>query len=254
MTGIYCIRLEDRFYVGQAKNILVRFKDHRCKLRHGRHNPKFQRAWDKYGEKAFQFEIIEICELERLTECEQYWSDTLDSVDSGFNCGKFVDNPKRGTKLSAETRRKISAGNRGKRLSNETRQLLSDVNRGKTLSDETRKKISEGNRGKKRSETVCRRLSEVNSGKTIPDEVRQKISETLTGRKQELSEEEHKRRSERMKGNTLMRGRKLSEETKQKMSEAHQNPSDEVKRNVSEGVKRWWAERKARLQTEKGEQ
>lgn len=47
-------------YVGSCHGYInQRFADHRCKLRKGTHSSSaLQKAWDKYGEENFNFEII----------------------------------------------------------------------------------------------------------------------------------------------------------------------------------------------------
>jgi group I intron endonuclease len=74
MTGIYKIRniINNDYYIGSAKNIKRRWDRHRCGLRNNKHeNIILQRAWNKYGEENFVFEIIENCEINMLLELEQ---------------------------------------------------------------------------------------------------------------------------------------------------------------------------------------
>ncbi len=73
--------------------------------------------------------------------------------------------PKKGTKLSEETKKKIGEGNKGKRRSEETRRKIGDANRGKKRSEETRRKMSEVNKGKPKSEEHKRKLRESRKGK-----------------------------------------------------------------------------------------
>lgn len=49
-------------YVGSAVCIGQRWKSHRSALRNQKKAPpKLQRAWDKYGEAAFDFRVLEFC-------------------------------------------------------------------------------------------------------------------------------------------------------------------------------------------------
>jgi group I intron endonuclease len=77
-SGIYRIRNTQTgsCYVGSAVNTRKRWKAHKCALRKKR-NPgsKLQRAWDKYGEGAFEFEVLERCEPENLIAREQHYID-----------------------------------------------------------------------------------------------------------------------------------------------------------------------------------
>lgn len=84
--GIYAIRHLDsaRVYVGSASNLSKRWSRHRRDLRSGLHrNAHLQSAWDKYGEYAFEFVVLEL--TDHLDVREQHWIDALDSFDNGFN-------------------------------------------------------------------------------------------------------------------------------------------------------------------------
>ena len=49
-------------------------------------NAHLQRAWDKYGESNFKFEIIEECEPVVRFEREQFYLNTLNPFDeNGYN-------------------------------------------------------------------------------------------------------------------------------------------------------------------------
>lgn len=82
-TGIYKIvnTKNNKCYIGSAagKNgIYQRFQDHKKTLRGNRHrNKHLQRAWNKYGEKSFQFEIIEFCNKDECIKKEQFYIDSL---------------------------------------------------------------------------------------------------------------------------------------------------------------------------------
>lgn len=62
VAGIYRIVCEPngREYIGQSKDVYVRFRKHREKLRNGKHhNFNLQKDYDRYGEGQFNFEILE---------------------------------------------------------------------------------------------------------------------------------------------------------------------------------------------------
>jgi group I intron endonuclease len=64
-AGIYLIRnlITGRVYVGQSINIANRWRQHCDALRKGKHKtPRLQQSWNKHGEAAFMFEIIELVE------------------------------------------------------------------------------------------------------------------------------------------------------------------------------------------------
>jgi len=89
-SGIYRILCvpTGKIYVGSAINLARRWQDHRAALRAGNHqNSYFQRAWDKYGEIAFAFSVLEFVPADTLLEVEQYWMDITCCYEEscGFN-------------------------------------------------------------------------------------------------------------------------------------------------------------------------
>jgi len=109
-SGIYQIRnqLNSKRYVGSAVNLRRRQRAHFGGLRRGTHsNRHLQNAYNKYGEAAFVFSILEIVENPaNLIECEQHHMDTLKPE---YNLSPTVGSPL-GCHRSPETRRKISRG------------------------------------------------------------------------------------------------------------------------------------------------
>ena len=93
-SGIYSIThvATKRRYIGSARNLRRRIWDHRSRLRHERHgNLHLQRAWNKYGEKEFAFEVLETC-LDSpavLIVKEQAWIDQ--HIDLLFNSRKIAE-------------------------------------------------------------------------------------------------------------------------------------------------------------------
>lgn len=89
--SIYQIRhiASGKVYVGSAINPRKRKNDHWQYLRKGTHiNRYLQNAWNKYGETAFVFEILEpVLFVEDLITREQYWIDRLlvNDKQHGFN-------------------------------------------------------------------------------------------------------------------------------------------------------------------------
>lgn len=78
--GIYCITntVNNKFYIGSSKNIYHRLKRHSSDLSKGKHqNPYLLNAYKKYGSSAFTVSILEEISLDKLSEREQYYIDTL---------------------------------------------------------------------------------------------------------------------------------------------------------------------------------
>lgn len=74
MIGIYkIINLKTKdVYIGSSIQIEERFKRHKRDLsRNSHHSIILQRAWNKYKEESFDFQILEECSIEELREKEE---------------------------------------------------------------------------------------------------------------------------------------------------------------------------------------
>lgn len=192
VSGIYLIQhiASKKAYVGSTKDLGHRRSEHFTTLERGCHkNRHLQRAFAKYGRKAFRFLVLEECERERLIEREQYWIDFYQSADKrhGYNL-----NPLAGRSTPSE----------------ETRLLIGEKSRGRVPSKETCQRIAKANRGKKRSEETKRKLSKSATGRKLSEETKNKL------RGRVFSEETRRKLSEAKKRRV---GWKHSEETLQKM-------------------------------------
>lgn len=130
-SGIYkCTCLSNgRCYVGQARSLLKRKQHHLYTLRNNKHrNIHMQRAWNKYGEDDFIWEIIECCPEDMLNEREIYWIEKYDTFRDGFNM--------------------TSGGDKNYIVSSETLKKRS-MSLKKSWTDERRQKISKSMLGKK---------------------------------------------------------------------------------------------------------
>lgn len=89
--GIYKIenKINKKKYIGQSMNIEKRWKKHRYLLNSNKHHNQYlQNAWNKYKEKCFIFNIIEVCDPDIINDREQYWIDKFDSYNNGYNLDK----------------------------------------------------------------------------------------------------------------------------------------------------------------------
>jgi len=81
--GCYKItnRINGKFYVGSSSDIHERWKGHINNLNHPNpkkhHNKYLQAAWNKYGEDAFDFEILAICPEHMARDVEQGYLDEI---------------------------------------------------------------------------------------------------------------------------------------------------------------------------------
>ena len=111
-SGIYKITniVSGKFYIGSSENIERRWGVHKSRLKGNYHiNNHFQRAWDKYGEQAFKFEVLEYCSKESCIEREQYYLDTLKPFGKiGYNIARFADASSKGMHHNKKIREKIS--------------------------------------------------------------------------------------------------------------------------------------------------
>ena len=85
MIGIYKITEKNNptiFYVGKSNDIQRRFNEHIQKTYKQSRNP-FDDYITKKGKDAFDFEILELCSIEELSEKEKYWTDKLQATKSG---------------------------------------------------------------------------------------------------------------------------------------------------------------------------
>jgi len=98
---------------------------------------------------------------------------------------------RKGSKVSAETRRKISLARKGKPLSEEHKLKMSLAHKGKPVSEETRRKISLARKGKPVSAETKSKISLARKGKPVSEETRRKMS---LARKGKPFSEEHKRK------------------------------------------------------------
>ena len=158
-SGIYRITCtaNKMFYIGSAINLRDRHRCHFKDLRRNAHqNPKMQRAFNKYGENAFTFEILEIVLIpEMLTMREQHYFDTLKPFGKhGFNIA-HVAGSTQGRKHTLETRAtmgKVNLGNKywvGRKHTPEAIEKIRQASASRTHTPEARAKMSATRKGRK---------------------------------------------------------------------------------------------------------
>lgn len=185
-SGIYRIvnTINGKFYLGSTNNLFRRWQDHRKELRRkAHHSITLQRAWDKYGESTFVFEVIELVLPPFLLEREQYWLDKLHPYGKkGYNISQSAQSPTLGRKYSPESCErlrishlgntshlgfkhspealvKIGAANKGRIRTPETIEKIRVGLIGRECAPETREKIGNAKRGQKHSpETIAKMM------------------------------------------------------------------------------------------------
>lgn len=145
-SGIYQIRnqVNGNRYIGSAVNIRKRWQEHVSGLRNRRHHSRYlQRAFDKYGESAFLFEVLERVEPEALVAREQHF---LDVLAPEYNIASTAGS-QLGCRRSLESRRKMSERKKGGRLTEGHRRKIGEALLGHQVTNETRRKLSIANTG-----------------------------------------------------------------------------------------------------------
>lgn len=207
-SGIYAIRniINGKRYVGQSSNMKERARRHFEMLRDGAHHcAPLQRSYAKHGRESFVHEVLELCDIERLTECEQYWMDFY-RTEGLYNLAPAAGSNV-GYKHTAETRAKFSAAKTGLKQSEEGkarrrasftedrrgisrknglssadrlrsaehRALISAATLGVPRPEDVRSKISASNKGKSKSQAHRKSMSEARMGMKVSDETREKM-------------------------------------------------------------------------------
>lgn len=191
-TGAYrwfCV-VSCKSYVGGAyKDFEGRRVEHLRALRIGRHfNKHLQRAWDKYGEASFEFEILGRCSPDEVKELEQYWLDGLQAYrsDCGYNICPNAESRLGATYEMSETHKANLAASCRRRL-----ESLTDAQRAERSrkakehgqSPAMRAKVSAARKGKKLSAEHVEKVASQKRGKPRNPEAVRKTAEALRGRK-----------------------------------------------------------------------
>jgi len=179
--GIYKIIniVNNKFYVGSAVNLRKRKARHFSELRTGKHNNRhLLAAWNKYGEQAFVFVVVEEVEDRALLlEAENRWLKEHVGKDYCYNIGTDATAPMLG--VSGE----LSPTWGYKRT---PEQLAAQNWTGKKHTPESRAKIAQHLIGKPKSAKVRAKISATlsgagnpNYGKPRSDEFKAKVSKPV---------------------------------------------------------------------------
>lgn len=149
MAVIYQITnmVNGKYYIGSAQSFERRVWQHKYDLRRGTHkNPRLQAAWNKYGEDAFVFEVIEqLAEgADQLLVEDMHLSQHVGRQEC-YNINSSAELPRLGQTLSDDAKAKLSRNRKGKHAGE------NHYRYGTTLNEETRKKIGDAQRGVKKA-------------------------------------------------------------------------------------------------------
>lgn len=154
-------------YIGSSKDIQRRWQQHRHLLRKNTHfNSKLQAVWNKYGETAFAFEVIEYLTEDELQDRETYWIQITHPYNYNIReRANQVNIPIRiGRHHSPQTCAKISDALKGKKH--------------RPYTDE--EKLAQSIRLKGRIVTWGQKISMARKGKDIPLEARLRQAASLS--------------------------------------------------------------------------
>ena len=225
ICGIYSITntVNGKKTIGQSKNILNRWQNHKWLLKTGSHpNLHLQAAWNKYGSENFIFEIILECPERALDDEEVRLMTHFKVLDRKY--GYNLRSGGMRYSHSEETKKRMSdlkKGKPGHKHTAETKKKLSDAKRGKpghTQSSQTRMKISlafsgakNHNFGKPLSEETKQKIRAAELGKVISNATRDKMSRSKMGHS--VSEETINKISNALMGNTNGSKQKVNQQT-----------------------------------------
>lgn len=249
-SGIYAIVHKEtgRAYIGSAVRFSHRWGVHKHELRNNKHGSAYlQNTWNKYGEDAFEFCILEHVEDKaRLIEREQVYLSVLGHFNicpvAGSRFGSSASLATRekiskalmGRKLSKESIEKRSAKRRGQKRSTESTARSAAARRGKPLSQEHKDKLSAALKGKS---PWNKGKPAYNRGVPMSAEQRAKMSIGSLGRRHTDASKE--------KMANASRGRSHTAEARAKISLARKGMVfSEIHR---EHLRKAWVRRKANL-------
>lgn len=167
--GIYQLRclINDTVYIGSAKSFEWRWGSHLYELRKGTHvNPHLQRAFNKYGEDSFKFEILEVLgdyQKKVYFERENFFIDQAKANKKCYNIAKAEGG---WTYHTLERREEIR-----KKVSESLKRYVSSL-----TPKERSEKYGKGKIGVKRTEEEKKKISDSLTGIKRSDETKQKMS------------------------------------------------------------------------------
>lgn len=233
-TGVYRIRnlINDKKYVGSAgSSFSQRWKDHRRHLRKGTHHSAYlQNSWNKYGEDAFVFEIIERTAPEHAVAVEQTFIDFWKATDPqyGYNVCPTAGS-RLGYKQSQDMKDKIAAANNQRYLDPVEHERSSESQRVRWADEDARAAQSAALKEHWSDTAVRDEMSRKAIARLSSPEARKKASDSAKKRYQDP--QKLKAFLELMASNAVRTA----------MSEAHQDISDETRSKMSIAHKANWA-------------
>lgn len=119
LSGIYRIlnKINGNCYIGSSLNVEKRYKHHLSTLRHNSGRCSIlQKAFNKYGEDNFEFQVILCCKPEYRLYYEQQLIRELNSQYNVFT--NVSDSPLRQFTFTEQSKLKMSIAHKGKNYQN----------------------------------------------------------------------------------------------------------------------------------------
>ena len=156
---VYAIEnaVNGRRYIGSTVNYKSRWHTHRSTLRRGKHHSFIlQKAWNKYGEKAFTFKLLLVCDKAQRIEYENRLMPL-----QAYNVMRTAKESlvRGGWNHSDEFKQKMSLRNKGKVLTAEHRLKISEHRKGRTENAAFKEKARARQTGISPSKDTRRKLS-----------------------------------------------------------------------------------------------
>jgi group I intron endonuclease len=132
MIGIYKIKnkVTGKSYIGSSKQIEKRWEQHLQTLKKGiHHSILLQRAWNKYEESSFQFEVLEECEEDVLLEREQRYLNMKPEYNVGLQASGGDNFSKHPNKREILKRRIQTQKNKLSKLTSKERKRIYGKNK-----------------------------------------------------------------------------------------------------------------------------
>lgn len=154
-----------KVYIGQTTQPPTkRCKGHFKALRRGVHHSQYlQRSFNKHGESAFEFEVIDVVSSDKLDEYEIYYIEYYNSFKDGYNM-TMGGGGHLGVEMTESTKQKLRDANLGKKQSFEAIEKRRQKMIGHTTSEDTRKKLSDAHKGKIMTDEHKENLSKSHMG------------------------------------------------------------------------------------------
>jgi group I intron endonuclease len=204
VSGIYKIinKTNGKYYVGSSTDLAERWIQHKQRIKYQTHpNSHLQNAWNKYGESAFDFVIVEKVPKEKLIEVEQKYLDLSKNeqdrcYNQNFSANAVLVTDEMKEKISNSLRKHYTTHRSpmyGKVHSSNSIEKMRIIKIGKTHLDSSKKKISKALKGIIRSNETRHKISLCKKGTnnckydhTIYRWYNTKINETFDGTQQDF--------------------------------------------------------------------